>query len=171
MRVRFFGVKFQVSGASHPAARKTWHLTHGTSERGSSLAWTAIFLAAVVLPLMTLVFDGARLFYVRGRLQTATDAACEDAAWSGADYRAFRDSGETRFLPDLGGVLAGARSTFDGTLGDRSRVNFSASVAITPDFNQVVMRCNSLASVPLAVGLGSPVQIRSQAVSAIRFNR
>ena len=40
----------------------------------SSMAWTAVVLAVVVVPLLTLVVDGARLFYVRGRLQTAVDA-------------------------------------------------------------------------------------------------
>lgn len=141
------------------------------SERGSSLAWTAIILAAVVLPLMSLVIDGSRLFSVRGRLQTAVDAACEDAAWSGADYRTFRDTGATKFIPNLGGVLAQARGTFDNTLGDRSRVNFTASVSIVPDHAHVSMRCSAAATVPLTVALGAPVNIRTQAVSAIRFNR
>ena len=49
-------------------------------EQGSSMAWTAVFLITVLSPLMLLVIDGARLLYIRGRLQTATDAACEDAA-------------------------------------------------------------------------------------------
>jgi Flp pilus assembly protein TadG len=141
------------------------------TERGSSLAWTAILLAAVVLPLMSLVIDGSRLFYVRGRLQTAVDAACEDAAWSGADYRAFRDTGATKFIPNLGGVLAQARDTFDNTIGDRSRVNFTASVSIVPDHAHVSMRCSAAATVPLTVAPGAPVNIRTQAVSAIRFNR
>jgi len=120
---------------------------------------------------MSLVIDGSRLFYVRGRLQTAVDAACEDAAWSGADYRAFRDTGATRFIPNLAGVLAQARGTFDNTLGDRSRVNFTASVSIVPDRANVSMRCSASATVPLTVALGAPVNIRTQAVSAIRFNR
>src|SRR5512133_1253329 len=107
------------------------------AQRGSSSAWTAIFLAFVMLPMLTLVIDGSRLFYVRGRLQTAADAACEDAAWSGADYRAFRDTGATQFVPNLGGVLAQAHGTFDNTLGDRSRVNFTAAVSIVPDLTHV----------------------------------
>ena len=55
------------------------------SEQGSSLAWAAAFLTTVFLPLMLLVVDGARLLYVRGRLQTATDASCEAAAWTAGD--------------------------------------------------------------------------------------
>jgi len=66
------------------------------SEQGSSMAWTAIFLAAVLMPLMLFVIDGSRLFYVRGRLQTAADAACEDAAWAAGDRPNYIDTGETR---------------------------------------------------------------------------
>ena len=147
------------------------HVIPDTGEHGSSLAWVAIFLAAVVLPLMALVIDGSRLYYVRGRLQTATDAACEDAAWSGADYRIFRDTGQTRFVPDMAAVISQAQGTFNATLGDRSRVNFTASTSITPDFARVLVRCNASASVPLAVMPGSAVKIHAQSVSAVRFTR
>jgi hypothetical protein len=164
MRVRCSGVTCQM-------AKLAWHVIRDTGERGSSLAWVAIFLAAVVIPLLALVIDGSRLFYVRGRLQTATDAACEDAAWSGADYRVFRDTGQARFVPDMGPVIGQAQRTFSSTLGDGSSVNFTASAAIVPDFARVLVRCNASASVPLAVMLGAAVNIRAQAVSAVRFTR
>jgi len=144
---------------------------HTNTERGSSTAWTAIFLAFVLVPMLALVIDGSRLFYVRGRLQTATDAACEDAAWSGADYRTFRSTGQSRFVPNMGAVIGQAQNTFSNTLGDRSRLNFSAGVSIAPDFARMTVFCTANASVPLAVMLGSTVNIRAQAVSAARFNR
>lgn len=140
-------------------------------ERGSTLAFSAVFLAFVLLPLVALVVDGARLFYVRGRLQTALDAACEDAAWSGADYNAFRQTGQTRFVADMGSVIALAQNTFYRTLDDRTQINFNASAALVPDFASVQMRCTAQASVPLAVMLGNSVTIPAQAVAAIRFNR
>lgn len=139
------------------------------NERGSSMAWTAIFLAFVLLPLMALVVDGSRLFYVRGRLQTALDAACEDAAWSGADYAAFRQTGEARLLSNMGPVIARAQGIFQITLGDSGRVNFTASAAILPDFANAQVHCTAQASVPLSVLLGSPVSIPAQSVSAVRF--
>ena len=141
------------------------------SEIGSSLAWSAIFLAFVLLPLMALVVDGSRLFYVRGRLQTALDAACEDAAWSGADYNAFRQTGQTRFRPDMGPVITQAQTTFYSTLGDRAQINFGASASLVPDFARVQVVCAAQASVPLAVMLGNTVTIPARAVAAIRFNR
>jgi len=144
---------------------------HTNPERGSSTAWTAIFLAFVLVPMLALVIDGSRLFYVRGRLQTAADAACEDAAWSGADYRTFRNTGQNRFVTNMGAVIGQAQSTFINTLGDRSGINFSAGVAITPDYARMTVFCSANASVPLAVMLGSTVSVRAQAMSAARFNR
>ena len=140
-------------------------------QRGSSLAWTALLLAGVLLPLLTLVLDGTRLFYVRGRLQTALDAACEDAAWSGADQRAFRESGVTRFIPEMGPVLAQAQATFAQTLGERGRVNFSAAATLQPVAANATVRCSAAASVPLALLAGRSVTIPAQTVSAIRFTR
>ncbi len=48
-------------------------------ERGSSLAWAAVFpVAVVVVPLMLLVGDGARLWYVpaRGLLRRPMPRVC-----------------------------------------------------------------------------------------------
>lgn len=139
----------------------------------SSMAWTAVVLAVVVVPLLTLVVDGARLFYVRGRLQTAVDAACEDAAWSAADRRAYRDGGVTTFNKN-GGALGSAVTTFNQTLGDQVAKHFMASVSIQPIFNQARMECQAKASVPLVTAGGlfwSPVSIQAQSASIIRFTR
>lgn len=139
----------------------------------SSMAWTAVVLAVVVVPLLTLVVDGARLFYVRGRLQTAVDAACEDAAWSAADRRAYRDGGVTTFNKS-GGALGSAVTTFNQTLGDQVAKKFMASVSIQPIFNQARMECQAKASVPLVTAGGlfwSPVSIEAQSSSIIRFTR
>jgi uncharacterized membrane protein len=71
------------------------------------MAWTAIFLATVLLLLMLFVIDGSRLLYVRGRLQTATDAACEDAAWAAGDRPNYMDTGQTRLGNNWVRVLPG----------------------------------------------------------------
>jgi len=143
------------------------------AERGSSMAWAAIFLAFVVVPLLALVADGARMFYMRGRLQTATDAACEDAAWSAADRRAFRDSGITTLENDAS-VIAQAQNTFTQTLSDQAAKQFSASTVISLDYGSGRVSCYAIASVPLITTLGlaySPVTIEAYSVSAIRFTQ
>jgi len=140
------------------------------SEQGSSMAWTAIFLSFLLVPLMTMIVDGGRLLSVRNRLQTATDAACEDAAWSAADYRACRDSGDTTF--EINWYWIGrAQSTFNQTLGEQATVQYSAWINIVPDFNTAYMNCSSAASVALLSGAGitSPVTIRASSSSRIRF--
>ena len=143
------------------------------SEIGQSMAWTAVVLAVIVLPLLTLVVDGGRLYFVRARLQTAVDAACEDAAWSAADKRTFRDSGVTTFQTTWNQIAA-AQDTFYQTLGERSAADYAASVAISPDYANARMTCQAQASVPLLTAGGllySPVVIATTSISKIRFAR
>jgi uncharacterized membrane protein len=143
----------------------------GKTERGSSLAWTAVFLTSLLLPLMLLGVDGARLFYVRGRLQTATDAACEDAAWLAGDRRKYLESGLSQF-GDLQNALGQAQSTFTSTLNERDRMAFSAALSITLNDPFDLVLCTAMASVPvLFTGSGRAlmVSVPASAVSAIRF--
>jgi uncharacterized membrane protein len=48
--------------------------------RGGVVAWFALLMAVLMLPLLVLSVDIARLMYVRTHLQAAADAACEAAA-------------------------------------------------------------------------------------------
>ena len=142
-------------------------------EAGQSMAWAAVVMAFVVLPLLTLVVDGGRLYYVRLRLQTATDAACEDAAWSAADRRVFRDTGETTFQRNWYPV-AMAQNTFHQTLGEQAVADYSAVVVIRPDYFNARMNCQAYATVPLLTAGGlmfSPASISTTSISKIRFTR
>jgi len=142
-------------------------------EKGQSMAWAAVVIAFIVLPLLTLVVDGGRLYYVRLRLQTATDAACEDAAWSAADRRAFRDSGVTTFQYNWY-PIAMAQNTFHQTLGEQTIADYSAVVNIRPDYFNARMNCQAQASVPLLTAGGllySPATITTTSISKIRFTR
>ncbi len=130
-------------------------------------------MAFVVLPLLTLIVDGGRLYFVRQRLQTAVDAACEDAAWSAADRQAFRDSGVTTFQTN-GFSIGLAQNTFQQTLGEQAAANFSAGVTISPDYANARMNCLAQASVPLLTAGGllySPAAISATSISKIRFTR
>ena len=140
-------------------------------ERGSSLAWTALVLSIILIPLLTLITDGGRLLTVRSRLQTATDAACEDAAWSAADYRTFRESGEVTFEQNYVWI-ARAQTTFYQSLNDQNRLGYAAFIHVTPDFHSDLMSCSSSAQVDLLSGaglVGSPLTISTASVSRIRF--
>ena len=142
-------------------------------EQGSTMAWTVIFLAVVVVPLMSLVIDGARLFYVRGRLQTAAEAACEDAAWSAADRIRFRETGTTTFQ-DAWYHVGLAQNTFNQTLGEQNQRQYAANVVVQMNPANARAQCAAQASVPLMTTFGlafSPVVIHAQAVALIRFAR
>jgi uncharacterized membrane protein len=141
------------------------------SERGSSMAWTAVFLITVLLPLMLLVVDGSRLFYIRGRLQTATDAACEDAAWAAGDRPIYIDTGDSR-IGNEGYAVQVAQSTFASTLKERDRVSFSSQFSISFDHSTNQVLCSAVAQVPVlfsAVGVAPQVDVPTRTSAAIRF--
>ncbi len=136
-------------------------------EQGSSSAWTAVFLGLVFMPLLMLVGDGARLYYVRGRLTTAAEAACADAAWVGADRAIWQVSAEDTFRGP-----GSAYDTFYAMLSERSRVRYTPSISIVLDAVNNRAICDAQAEVPLVV-LGNvsprPVTVRVRAVSQMRF--
>ncbi len=141
------------------------------SEAGSSMAWTAIFLATVLLPLMLFVIDGSRLLYVRGRLQTATDAACEDAAWAAGDRPNYIDTGQTR-LGNNWYVVGVAQNTFTRTLGENTRMAFTPLLSVTLDYPNNQIWCSATARVPVifnGVGVAAQVNVRANATSGVRF--
>ncbi len=141
------------------------------SEQGSSLAWTAAFLTTVFLPLMLLVVDGTRLLYVRGRLQTATDAACEAAAWTAGDRLAYTNTGQTQ-IGNEGEVYEVAFNTFLATLNERTRMAFAPVYGLTlDDINHQVL-CSASAEVPVlfsAAGGRSSVTLSAFAATSLRF--
>lgn len=131
-------------------------------DRGSSLAWTAVLLSAVLVPLLMLVGDGARLLYVRTRLSTAADAACENAAWSTANRLGWQWNGDTNFLQNQ--LFSQAYSTFYQMLSDSEQVRFSPTLSMSLDSTHDVVICFAQARVPLIVGSGERiVEVRSMA--------
>ena len=141
------------------------------SEQGSSMAWTAIFLTTVLMPLMLFVIDGSRLLYVRGRLQTAADAACEDAAWAAGDRPNYIDTGQTR-LGDSWYVIEVAQDTFVRTLDESTRMAFTPLLSVTLDYANNQILCSAIARVPVifnAVGVAPQVDVSANTITAVRF--
>ena len=139
------------------------------SEKGQSMAWTAVFLTFLLIPLLMMVADGGRLFHLRTRLQTATDAACESAAWSAADYQTYKSSGVTTFDANWYWI-ARAQNTFHQSLSDQDQIQYSAAVYISPDYANAYMNCYAEAYVPLMVSANiSQVTMKASSSSRIRF--
>ena len=140
-------------------------------EQGSSMAWTAVFLITVMLPLMLLVIDGSRVFYIRGRLQTATDAACEDAAWAAGDRPEYIDSGQTRLGNDWH-VVEVAQNTFISTLNERTRMAFTPELQVTLDDTNLQILCSANAQVPVlisAAGVTPQINVPVTTTASVRF--
>jgi Flp pilus assembly protein TadG len=140
-------------------------------EGGSSLAWTAVVLTTLLLPLMLLIVDGSRLWYIRGRMQTATDAACEAAAWVGGDRSNYQDSGQTR-ISDEWYLVSVAQDTFASTLNESTRMAFNPQLAVTIDDTSNQILCSGAASVPIlfnVVGVEPQVNVLASSMAAIRF--
>jgi len=68
-------------------------LPNERDERGYAMAFWAIFLGTVIVPLMVLSWDVGRLFYARGEVQKAADAAALAAARE-VDVQRYLDTGE-----------------------------------------------------------------------------
>ena len=135
------------------------------------MAWTAVFLITVLLPLMLLVIDGSRVFYIRGRLQTATDAACEDAAWAAGDRPEYIDSGQTRLGND-GYVVEVAQNTFISTLNERTRMAFTPELQVTLDDTNLQILCSANAQVPVlisAAGVTPQINVPVTTIASVRF--
>lgn len=142
--------------------------TRRERERGSSLAWTAAFLGLVLIPLLMLVGDGARLLYVRGRLATAADAACEDAAWSTGDRAVWQVLKDDRYA--LNWYLVGrAQSSFYQMLAEKGKVKYYPSLSVSLDSDTNLVTCRAQARVPLMVTFGREMTIRVSTWSKLRF--
>ena len=141
------------------------NLTRDT-ERGSALAWTALLLALVVLPLMMLTVDATRLFYLRNRLQTASDAACEDTAWQIANRTAFKETGTLVLRGDYLPVALG-QATFHNVVSDAALLTYYPAIQISPNPGSLTVFCAATARVPGAMTPGTfSIQVATE--SAIR---
>lgn len=145
---------------------KKWWLR---AERGSSLAWTAAFLGVVLIPLMLLVGDGARLYYVRSRLSQATDAACEEFSWLASDRLAWQVSQDAGYATSNSAALLGqAQKTF-AKFAEGTRVPYTSSLALTPYWDTGQVMCQGQAQARLLLLPGQEVTIRVTAYSRMRF--
>jgi len=137
-------------------------------ERGSSLAWAAVFMAVVVLPLMLLVGDGTRLYYVRSRIAQAADAACTDVSWSVGDRLTWQRLRDDRYLANW--YLVGrAQNTFYQMLAEKSTVKYVPSLTLTLDWDNARVECRAQARVRLTMIPNQEVTVRSTTYAKMRF--
>ena len=139
-------------------------------ERASSLAWAAVFFGFVVMPLMLLIGDGARLYYVRSRLAQAADAACEDVSWSVGDRLLWQSLRDDRYAQNW--YLVGrAQNTFQQMLSEKGTVRYYPTLSMSFDWENARVTCRAQARVPLTMLAYQEVTVRAAVSSRMRFAR
>ena len=97
------------------------------SRKADAYAWFAALMLLVGVPLSSLSIDVTRMMYVRGHLQTASDAACQ-AAVDALDTQYFYTTGEARINAGLG--RSWARQVFSATLSDSHQIGYAYGLGI-----------------------------------------
>ena len=135
------------------------------SERGEAMAWMAIVMVFLMVPLMGITIDITRAMYVRGHLQAASDAGCQAAA-DAMMVPLFMETGEQKI--DAGLMVGRAGQVFNATLRDSGQVRFAPTLALrllTP----TSVECTATASVArLLPSVVPEINIRVSTVSEMR---
>lgn len=136
------------------------------AQPGYAMAWYAMVLTFVFLPLMALAVEVPRLLWVQSHLQTAADAAAEAGADLGLDVDYFRATGDVQF------TNAGehASAVFAQTVNDAGLVRYApelTSVSVDEANNTVQVTAASTVQVLLPALIPSVV-IRVQATAQSR---
>ena len=135
------------------------------SERGNAMAWMAIIMVFLMVPMMGLSVDVTRSMYVRTHLQAANDAACQAAADS-MRVSMFLNSGVREINSSV--MVSHAVSVFNATLVDANQVSFAPALSLrllTP----TSVECTATASVArLTPSVVPEINIKLLTVSEMR---
>jgi hypothetical protein len=122
-------------------------------------------MVLVGIPLASLSIDIVRMMYVRGHLQTATDAACQSAA-DALDVPLFIDSGEKKINTSL--ARSQAAREFSATLQDAGQVRFDIQ-GLSIDFpGPTFAHCVATVSVEHLVPLTPTMRVVVETTSEMR---
>jgi len=134
------------------------------SRKADAYAWFAALMLLVGVPLSSLSIDVTRMMYVRGHLQTASDAACQ-AAVDALDTPHFIATGEARINAGLG--RSWARQVFNATLSDSEKVRYAYGIGI--DFpGPKFAHCTATAVVDHMIPLTPAMHIVVETTSEMR---
>ncbi len=134
------------------------------SRRADAFAWFAALMLFVGIPLASLSIDITRMMYVRGHLQTASDAACQAAA-DALDVPHFIATGDARINAVLGRSQAG--QVFGATLIDAEQIGYGYGLGI--DFpGPRFAHCTATATVDHIIPMTPAMNIVVETTSEMR---
>jgi len=134
------------------------------SRRADAFAWFGALMLLVGIPLASLSIDITRMMYVRGHLQTASDAACQAAA-DALDVPHFIATGDARINAGLGRSQAG--QVFAATLIDSAMIGYAYGLGI--DFpGPRFAHCTSTATVDHIIPMTPAMNVVVETTSEMR---
>ena len=135
------------------------------SRRGDAYVWFAALLVFVAIPLSSLSIDVTRMMYVRGHLQTASDAACQSAA-DALDAPYYVSTGQRRINAGLANSQA-ARE-FSSTLSDAKKVRYTIEGLAINFPAPTFAHCVASATVDHIIPMTPPMNIVVETTSEMR---
>ncbi len=133
-------------------------------QKGHAMAFYAVFIATVTMPLLVLTVDLVRLLAVRTRLQTAADAACQSASVA-VNAPIFWGSGQVVLEPAQ--AVANATREFYATARDTGLLGYHPSLQVGFAGPSSVV-CQASATLDTLVPGAPSLQVEVLAVSATR---
>ena len=112
------------------------------NRRGYVLAYTAILIGTIAIPMLILSVEIGRALYVEVQLQAAVDAACEAAAQA-VDVPFFINNGVLQIEP--GTAAANAQREFDATVIYHGISSYNPSLGISL-LTATLVQCSSSAT-------------------------
>lgn len=134
-------------------------------ESGQAMAFMAVVVAAIVLPLMSLAIDASRAMYVRTHLQTAADAACQAGVQAVAS-QAYQAGGVQAL--DLTRAASYAFQAFSADTAEAGLRGYQPAITGFSVVNGNALRCEATAQVQTMIGITPPMVVRVEAVSRAR---
>ena len=135
--------------------------------KGYAMAYVALFIGLVGLPLMLLSVEIVRAMYVEGLVQAAVDAACE-AAVQAVDVEYFIANGVLRINP--GDATGLAQNEFASNVTNYNIANYNPSLSGLNFLSPTLVQCNAsavmewlLSGIPgLVLNVDSLSQVKAQ---------
>ena len=137
-------------------------------KKGYAMAYTAILLSFVLLPLLILSIELTRVMYVDAHLQAATDAACS-AASQASNVPHFILTGE--LMIDITAGRTYAYREFDRTVSDHNIKKYTPVLTSVNLLSNTMVACQSTAQMQWVFPGIAPVILTASAISETQARR
>jgi hypothetical protein len=139
-----------------------------SNKRGYAMSYTAMLMAVVGLPMLTLTSEITRMLFVDVHLQAAVDAACA-AASQAVDVPYFILTGEV--VIDANNAAGNAQREFDATVANAGINQYSPSLSGLSIVDNTKVYCDGTAVMTWMVPGIAPVNLSASSAAEARARR